>query len=141
VDQKVVREKKLARRRAIMILDQNQSIAAITGGVQQKNPGANYGGRVFETASGQRMSRTSGRSSGLMLVQPDTGDAASISRPGIVALESTQSASDENVIRDGDQAGQALVYSTSQIADDPQAAVDTQANQTVQQVLGLITAQ
>jgi hypothetical protein len=124
-----------------MILDQNQTIAAITGGVQQKYTGTNQGGRVFDTTPGQRMGRMNGRSSGLMLEQHDTGDAASISRPGIVALESTQSASDENVIRDEDQAGQTLVSSTSQIADDPQAAIDAQANQTVQQVLGLVTAQ
>ena len=68
-------------------------------------------------------------------------DTTSISRSGIVALESAQNLNDESVIRDKETAGRALAYSTSQMAESPEHAVEAQANQTPQQLLALVTDQ
>ncbi len=125
-----------------MSLEANQGLVAITGGVQQKNTQAASERQVSEASSGVKTSRVVDRSSsGLMLDESSGSDTTSISRPGIVALESAQNVSDENVIRDKDSAGQALTDSTSQMDEYPHLAVDVQANQTPQQIFALITGQ
>lgn len=122
----------------IMSLGTNENIVVATGGAQQKNAMSVRERHVTETSSGLKVSRQSNSSSSSALGEDVEADTASISRPGIVALESAQNMSDETVIRDKDAAGQALTDSTSQMADQPQRALETQANQTPQQILALL---
>jgi hypothetical protein len=124
-----------------MSLEANQGLVVITGGVQQKNAQAADERQATETSSSLKTSRAVRQSSGLSLEGGSGPDTASISRSGIVALESAQNVNDESVIRDKDTAGQALTYSTSQMAEYPENAVEVQANQTPQQLLALVTDQ
>lgn len=122
-----------------MSIGENQNLLIITGGVQQKNAQAAHERLVAETSTGVRVTRTDNSSARLTLEESLVSDTASISRPGIVALESTQAIGDESVIRDKDTAGMALADSTSRIVEHPRLALQVQANQTPQQVLALLT--
>jgi hypothetical protein len=124
-----------------MSIEANQNLVVITGGVQQKNAYAAHDRQVSQMSSGLKTSRPVNRSPGLLLEENSGPDTTSISRSGIVALESAQNVNDESVIRDKDSAGEALAYSTSQIAEYPERAVEVQANQTPQQLIALVTDQ
>ncbi len=112
-------------------------IAALAGSVQQKSSQAAYNRQVSDTSSGAKVRPPIQMSSSLLSEWQGGSDTSSISRSGIVALESTQSTNTESAIRDKDSAGQALAYSESQIAQYPDQATLTQANQTPQQILAL----
>lgn len=121
-----------------MSLIENQGLIAVTGGVQQKNALAPHERTVSEVSAGLKAGRLR-QSSELMLEEHPVPDTASISRSGIVALESAHEVDDETVIRDEDAAGRALTDSTARMAADPKLAVEVQANQTAQQILELVT--
>jgi hypothetical protein len=112
-------------------------IAALAGSVQQNSAQVAYNRQVSDTSSGANMKRPVPMPSSLLSEGQSGSDTSSISRPGMVALESTQSTSTESTIRDKDSAGQALSYSESQIAQYPDQATLAQANQTPQQILAL----
>jgi hypothetical protein len=122
-----------------MSLEENQNLVVITGGVQQKNAQAAHDRQVSELSANLKVSQIEKSSSKLMLEENPVSDMTSISRPGIVALESAQNIGDETVIRDKDTAGLALANSASQIVEQPQRALQVQANQTPQQVIALLT--
>ena len=122
-----------------MSTDASQPIEALTGSVQQKISQAAFNKQISEMSSGAKVKRPIQTPSGTATEERSEADTASISRPGIVALESTQNIGSESVIRDKDSASQALVYTESQITDYPDQATLAQANQTPQQVLALET--
>jgi poly-gamma-glutamate capsule biosynthesis protein CapA/YwtB (metallophosphatase superfamily) len=123
----------------IMSLMENQNLVIATGGIQQKNVQAGQERLVSGSSAGLKVNRVEQNSSKLALEETTVTDTASISRPGIIALESAQNVSDESVIRDKDTAGLALADSTSQMLEQPERALQAQANQTPQQVLALLT--
>jgi len=122
-----------------MSIETSQPIAALTGSVQQKTSQAAFNRQISEMSSGAKARRPIQTPSGASMEEKSGADTASISRPGIVALESTQNIGSEAVIRDKDSASQALAYTESQITDYPDRATLAQANQTPQQVLALET--
>ena len=122
-----------------MSIETSQPIAALTGSVQQNTSQAAFNRQISETSSGTKAKRPIQAQSGAVTEDKGEPDTASISRSGIVALESTQNTSSESVLRDKDSAGQALAYTESQIAAYPDRATLAQANQTPQQVLALET--
>jgi len=121
-----------------MSIETSQPIAALTGSVQQKTSQAAFNKQITETSSGTKARRPVQTPPGTVMEesQPDT---TSISRSGIVALETTQNVGSESVIRDKDSADQALAYTESQITAFPDQATLAQGNQTPQQVLALET--
>lgn len=122
-----------------MSIEASQPIAALTGSVQQQTSQAAFNRQISDASSGTKVRRPIQTPSGAVMEEKGGQDTASISRSGIVALETTQNVGSESVIRDKDSAGEALAYTESQITDYPDRATLAQANQTPQQVLALET--
>ena len=122
-----------------MSIETSQPIAALTGSVQQKASQAAFDKHITEMSSGAKVKRPIQTPSGTLMEEKGQPDTTSISRPGIVALQTTQNVGSESVIRDQDSAGQALAYTQSQITGYPDQATLAQGNQTPQQVLALET--
>jgi hypothetical protein len=74
---------------------------------------------------------------GLLVKERGSLDVASFSRAGIVALESTRKIKKESIVRSRTEAEEALVYSKSQILEQTEDAMLTQANQTPERLLAL----
>ncbi|HUJ70578.1 MAG TPA: hypothetical protein VLW86_13700 [Syntrophorhabdales bacterium] len=121
-----------------MSIETSQPIAALTGSVQQKTSQAAFNKQITETSSGTKARRPVQTPLGTV-AEEGQSDSTSISRSGIVALETTQNVGSESVIRDKNSADQALAYTESQITTYPDQATLAQGNQTPQQVLALET--
>jgi len=122
-----------------MSIETSQPIAALTGSVQQKASQGAFNKQITEMSSGTKVKRPVQTLSGTMMEEKGQPDSTSISRSGIVALQTTQDVGSESVIRDKDSASQALAYTQSQITEYPDQATNAQGNQTPQQVLALET--
>ena len=120
-----------------MSIETSHPIAALAGSIQQQGSQSAYNRQVSDVSPGAKTKRPIQTPAGLQMEDNGESDSASISRPGIVALESTQNVGSDSVIRDKDSAGEALAYSDSQITGYPDRATLAQANLTPQQVLAL----
>jgi hypothetical protein len=114
----------------------NPNLDAIVGTVQQKVLSAPYNKNMSRVPGETRSQVSPGHRESGTAIQ-ETGDTTSISRAGIVALETAPEISGETIIRDQPSPDRVFDYAKEQIARQSELAIRAQANQTASEVLAL----
>jgi hypothetical protein len=114
----------------------NPNLDAIVGTTQQKVLTVPYSKNMSRVSPETRSQVSAGHRESTTAA-PGMGDTASISRAGIVALETAPEISGETVIRDEPSPDKVFDYAKEQIARQSELAIRTQANQTASDVLAL----
>ena len=114
----------------------NPNLDAIVGIAQQKVLTTTYSKNMSRVAPETRSQVSSGHRESSAAAQ-GIGDTASISRAGIVALETAPEISAETIIRDQSSPDKVFDYAKEMIARQSERAISAQANQTASEVLAL----